>query len=333
MDNTGNGGTTAIVDISHSAGDGTRGGNTAEERRSQVGHALGYQFGIRRMASADDTIGHRCRQQRLYSTEDSNGDGRRNQSLDDFPRQHGHLRLGQHVGDREAVANGLNSCHAGILLQQQGSNGHDDNGNERTREFAQCRAAGQLRPQGDECHRANAHTGTPPVDGRQRPDVGYPFFNEVAGYVLHRQAQQVLNLSGKNRQRNTARETDDNGIRDVLDDCSQVQHAKHDEEHTSHQRGNGQPLEAVLLDNTINNNNERARRTTNLHLGATKDGYKESSNDGGDNTLLGRHARSDTECNSQRQCDNTYNDSGQQVGGELLLRVVLERREKLRLKL
>ena len=112
-----------------------------------------------------------------------------------------------------------------------------------------------------------------------------------------------------------------------------MEHAEHDKEDTRHERGDGKALEAVLLDDTINNNNERARRTTNLHFGASEDRDKETSHDGGDDALLGCHARSNTEGNGQRQGNDADNDTCQQVGSELFLTVVLERRNQLRFKL
>ena len=85
MDDTGYRRTSAIIDVGHGAGNGTCGRNTAKEWRGQVGHTLGYQLGIRRMAGAYDTVGYRSREQLLDGTEDGNGDGWRHQPFNDLP--------------------------------------------------------------------------------------------------------------------------------------------------------------------------------------------------------------------------------------------------------
>ena len=71
---------------------------------------------------------------------------------------------------------------------------------------------------GDVALTADADGSTPGVDGAEGTDVGYPLLDEVAGYLVHRQAQQVLDLRGEDGQRNTAREAHDNRVGDVLDD-------------------------------------------------------------------------------------------------------------------
>ena len=102
-----------------------------------------------------------------------------------------------------------------------------------------------------------------------------------------------------------------------------MQDAKHDEEHTGHQRSDGETFEAILLDDAIYYNNERARRATNLYLRATEDRDNETCHDGCDDTFLGRHTRGDTKGNGQGQCHNTYNNTCQQVGHELLTIIML----------
>ena len=105
-----------------------------------------------------------------------------------------------------------------------------------------------------------------------------------------------------------------------------MQHAEHDEEHARHQRGYGQSLEAILLDDAIDNNNERARGTANLHLRSTKDRDDETGDDGGDDTLLGRHTRGNTKGDGQWQGNDADDDTSQEVGRKLLSAVILESR-------
>ena len=148
----------------------------------------------------------------------------------------------------------------------------------------------ELRPQGDEGYGTYADGGTPGIDGGKRAEVGNPLLDEVGRHALHRQSEEILDLRGEDGQGDTRGEAHNDGIRDVLDNSTQMEHAEHDKEDTRHERGNGKALEAVLLDDTINNNNERARGTTNLHFGASEDRDEKTCHDGGDDAFLGRYA-------------------------------------------
>jgi hypothetical protein len=88
-----------------------------------------------------------------------------------------------------------------------------------------------------------------------------------------------------------------------------MQQAEHDQKHTGHQRGNGQALEAVLLDDAVDDNNERARRTADLYLRTSEDGDEQTGHDGGDDALLRRNARGDAEGNGQGQGYDAHDDT------------------------
>ena len=90
MDDACNRCASAVIDVGHGAGNGTSGGNTAEDRRYDVGNALSDELGIGVVMVANDTIGHSSREQRLDGSQHGNGDGRTNQALDSLPCQFGH---------------------------------------------------------------------------------------------------------------------------------------------------------------------------------------------------------------------------------------------------
>ncbi len=332
MDDACNGRTAAVVDVGHCTGDGTRGRYAAEDGRRQVGQSLGDKFCVGVMTVADDTVGHGSREQRLDGSEDGDGDGWRDKSLDDVPSEIGHLCLRQRGRDGEAVADGLDGGDAGILSEEGGSDGHQHDGNQRAGQFTDGKAVRQLRPEGNDSHGTQADEGTPTLNGRHAVDVGNPLFDKVGGHDGHRQAEQVLDLRGEDGEGNTAGEADNDRVRNVLDDRAEMQHAEHNEEDTRHQRGDGQSLETVLLDDAIYYNNERARRSTDLNLRASENGDDETGDDGGDDALLGCHARGNTEGNGQRQGDDAHDDACQQVGRQLLAVVMLKYRKQFRLK-
>ncbi len=100
------------------------------------------------------------------------------------------------------------------------------------------------------------------------------------------------------------------------------QSEEHQEE-TCHQGSDGQSLESILLDNAIDDDDECSCRSTNLHFASTEDGDDETCYNGGDDTLLGCHARSDTECDGQRQGYDTNDDTCHEVRHECFLVVCL----------
>ena len=50
----------AVVDIGHGAGNGSRTGDSAEERRTEIGHTLTDELLIGIVVIAPHTVGHRC---------------------------------------------------------------------------------------------------------------------------------------------------------------------------------------------------------------------------------------------------------------------------------
>lgn len=127
-------------------------------------------------------------------------------------------------------------------------------------------------------------------------------------------AEQVLYLCRENRYGDTACESHYDGVGDIFDDCSEPEQSEEDEEETRHERRDGESLKAILLYDAVYYNNERARRTANLHTAASECRHYESRYDGCDDALLRSHARCDAESDSQRQCDDAYDDAGHDVG-------------------
>ena len=120
MDDASYGCPSAIVDVRHGAGDGSRGGNAAEERRHHVGHALCDKLHVRVVLIADDTVGNRSREQALYGSENSYGEGHRHELLDELEGNARHHHLRQLRLNMEAVADGVDAFDA-LLFQNEHS--------------------------------------------------------------------------------------------------------------------------------------------------------------------------------------------------------------------
>ena len=156
MDDAGNWCASAVVDVGHCAGDGAGGGYAAEERRGEVGNALRHQLGVGVVVVADDAVGNGGREQRLNGSEHSDGECRCNEAFYCLPCHCGHVHVWNGVAHGEAVADGLDGGNAAVLLQHQRGNGHDDDGDERARDFL-----AELRCKCDDCYAHNAHDGAP----------------------------------------------------------------------------------------------------------------------------------------------------------------------------
>ena len=279
------------------------------------------------MVIADDTVGHRGREQTLDSTEDGDGQGRTHKSFQRLPTQFGHRGFGQLRTDAETVADGLDGGHAGVVLEQQCNDGDDDDGNERTGHFLT-----EFRRQYDDADADQTHKRAPQVDITEITEIGTPFCKEFSRILVHCHTEEILNLCGEDGDGDTAGETHHDGVGDVLDDGAQTKHAQEDEEHTCHQRGDGQSLYAILMDDAIDDDDEGTRRTANLHLRTTEGRNDETGYDGRENTLFGRYTRSNTECDGKRQCHDTNDDTCHDVGRKCFLVVMTNCREEFRLE-
>ena len=103
-------------------------------------------------------------------------------------------------------------------------------------------------------------------------EVEQPFADEVARHRLvpELQSEDIRHLCGEDGDGDAAREAHDDGVGDELDDRPQPEDAQHDEDDARHQCGGDEARLAILLDDAVDNDDERARRSAYLHLAATQ---------------------------------------------------------------
>ena len=120
------------------------------------------------------------------------------------------------------------------------------------------------------------------------PEVNHPFSYEVSRNFLipEIQSEDIGNLCSKDSDGNTAGEAHNDGIRNKLDNCSQFEHSQQNEDDTCHQRCYDQSRFSILLDDTINNNDEGTGRSADLYFASSKKGNDETSNDSRDNAFF-----------------------------------------------
>ena len=129
---------------------------------------------------------------------------------------------------------------------------------------------------------------------------GYPLLDEVGRNGVHLHAQQVFYLRGEDGDGNTAGESDDDGIGDVLDDGAQSENTQQDEKDASHEGGNGESLHTILLNDAIDDDDEGTRGTAYLNLTSSEERNHESCHNGSDDALLRTYTAGNTEGDGQR---------------------------------
>ena len=164
-------------------------------------------------------------------------------------------------------------------------------------------------------------------------EIGNPFLNEVAWNGIHLHAQQILYLCGEDGDSDTAGETNDDGVGNVLDDSTQAQQAETDKENTRHECGDGETLYAILVDDASHDDNKSTRRTANLYFRTAKGRNGETCYDSRDNTFFWRNTTGNTEGDSQWKGNDTHDKTGHQVGCECLFVVIPNSRYQFRLKI
>ena len=325
MDNARHGRPAAIVDIGHRPGDGTRGRNAAEQRSEQVGGTLRHQLGIRIVAVAGHTVGDRRRKQGFDSPQQRNGQSHGEQAAHHLPIHRGHGRGRQFGTDRKAVADGIDALHARIRPKRPNPRRQHDDGHQRPRNTA--------REPGCEDNQQNAaqpHGQVCPVDRTEMAEIEHPLADEIPrhGFPAEIHPEQVCDLRRENRQGDAGCEPHHDGIRNEPDDGTEFEQPHRNQQHAGHERRNQQPRFAVLLDDAVDNDDEGARRAADLYPASAQQRDDEPRDHSRDDSLFGRHARSDTEGDSQRQGHDAHNQAGHQVGRKRLARIPPEHFEE-----
>src|SRR5690606_34616649 len=103
-----------------------------------------------------------------------------------------------------------------------------------------------------------------------------------------------------------------------LDITSKAHQTEAHNQKPGHKSSNGEAFYPVLLHNGIHNYNKRAGGPANLHTAATqrRNGY--ACNNGCNKALFRRNARRNGKSNGQRQSNNTYHYTRNNIVPEML---------------
>ena len=183
--------------------------------------------------------------------------------------------------DRESVADSFDGVDSGVAFQQIDGQRHNDDSDQRTGYLF--REAGR---EGDDGDADNAYGRCPEVDRPEILEVDYPLPGEVARHFGGREAEQILDLRGEDRHGDTAGETDDDRVGNEFDDRPQAEESQQDQEYARHDRGDGQSLDAVLLDDAIDDHDECTCGAADLYATAAERRCEEAGDDGRDDAFF-----------------------------------------------
>ena len=93
-----------------------------------------------------------------------------------------------------------------------------------------------------------------------------PLVDEISRHVRQAQTEEIVHLRAEDRQRDTCREANNNRVWHELDHRSQLRQTHRDQQDSRHHRRDHQTAQTVLLDDAVDDHDERTRRATDLHL-------------------------------------------------------------------
>lgn len=144
------------------------------------------------------------------------------------------------------------------------------------------------------------------------------------GTAPHPDTKEVLDLTREYDHRDPAGESGGDGTRDELDCGSQLGDPHANEDDTSHERRHGESIDPVLLDDAVDDHDERTRWTSYLDARAAKSGDDEPRDDRGPETSVRRNAAGNGECYGERERNDPNDHPSRQIAKELITVVRFE---------
>ena len=158
----------------------------------------------------------------------------------------------------------------------------------------------------------------------ERTCVGSPFFDKRCGDGVHRQAEKVPDLRGKNNDCDAACKTHDHGVGNEFNDGAEFEKAHGHKDDAAHDRRDQEAIHAEFLDYAVNDDHESAGRSADLNAAAAEARDEEAGNDGCHKPLVGGDAGGNGKSNREREGDNAHNNPRNAIGVELGPGIILE---------
>ena len=334
VDQAGDGGAAAGLDVGRGAGDGARHGQPAEKRAYKVCRALRHEFGVGVVPVVDEAVGDDGGKQRLDGAEEGDGHGRAEEVANAVERDLGPDEGRQGVGDGIGAETGADRRHArGFFPTEPGDEDRgDDQGDDGAGHAPRVQAVTVAGPEVNEQGRGRRDEQRWEIEVRQVGGQPGQLFDELARRGFGGgNAQELGGLARHEGHGNARGEAAGDRVGDVLDQAAQPGEAHEDEDHAGHEACQQQPVKTVLLDDQEDDGDEGGGRSRDLHAAAAQGGGDETADDGGENADGGsREGRRDARGNAghaeregQRQGDEADGHAGEQVRDELRPAVAL----------
>ena len=176
-------------------------------------------------------------------------------------------------------------------------------------------------PQDDCREAADAESRLRPVYITDVLKITDPFRDESGRHRDIRESEEILHLRREYSEGYTAGEADDDRVRYEMEYGSEPAESHHHQNHSGHNRGDREPGHPVLSDDAGDNDDERARGASDEEARTAEDRNQESRHYCRDEPLLRSHAAGDSECDCEREGDDTDDDSRDEIGDKPLLAV------------
>jgi hypothetical protein len=112
----------------------------------------------------------------------------------------------------------------------------------------------------------------------QRPQLRQEIRRHLS---LNRQSEEIRELTGSDDHRNADRKAVDNRFGDMPDQAAGTKKAGDQQDNPRHECGDQKPVIAVIGDDRIHHDNERAGRSADLHPAAAERRYQKSGDNRG----------------------------------------------------
>ena len=143
---------------------------------------------------------------------------------------------------------------------------------------------------------------------------GHHLVGEVAVERRDVEAQKVLDLQGCDDDPNTGGEPNDHRIGDNFDQTTKACQSHQHQNYASHEAGDQQTADAVLVDNRQQHHHERRGRTRDIHCRAASHCDHNTGDDRRVQPVLRWHTAGYCQGHRQRQGNDADRQSSQQVG-------------------
>lgn len=287
MDDARDGRHAPVLDVGRRACDGARRRNAAEKRRTEIGHALRDEFGVGVVALAGHAVRDDGGEERFYPREKGDRDGWGHHGTEGLVRTGRPVRHrdAHALGDlRETVADGLDDigCQTAVMAEHGDQQRCDKDRDQRAGNLG-----GDPLPKDADENGTDAEGDIIRADGVDVVVVRLDLLDEVRRHLLNVKPENIFELACKNDQRDAGGEADRDRIGDVFDDRAKAERTHEDEHNTGHKGRDGQAVISVLLDDTIDDDDEGACGAADLDPASAEEGNKEAGNNSRDKSLLG----------------------------------------------